>query len=123
MQLSRPTITEPGSKQPQVTAPPSTLRPVPDPEAGQRNKPGSRAPALINPNDKTARLRSNQPLGAATFGVVAARWPEKTHEVNYKVETASAEMAIGERSDRTLQKPAAMTSNEKWDDSGWKSAR
>jgi hypothetical protein len=115
MELSRPTITEPGLKQPQVTAPPSTLRPVPDPDAGQRIKPGSRAPALINPNDKTARLRSNQPLGAATFGVVAARWPDKTQEVSYKVQTASAEL--------TAEKEPAPAATEKWDDSGWKSAR
>jgi hypothetical protein len=115
MQLSRPTITEPGLKQPKISTPPSTLRPVPDPEAGQRTKPGSRAPALINPNDKTARARANQPLGAATWAVVPARWPEKTQEVNYKVQTASAELAA----DREV----APVKEEKWDDSGWKSAR
>ncbi|MFN0021613.1 MAG: hypothetical protein ACKVP0_25480 [Pirellulaceae bacterium] len=115
MQLSRPTITEPGLKQPKISTPPSTLRPVPDPEAGQRTKPGSRAPALINPNDKTARVRANQPLGAATWAVVPARWPEKTQEVNYKVQTASAEL--------TADREVAPLKEEKWDDSGWKSAR
>lgn len=119
IQLSRPTITEPGLKQTE-----STLRPVPDPDAGQRIKPGSRAPALINPNDKTAR--AIQPLGAATYGVVPARWPEKSREVNYKVQTASAEMASGEHqlSEANRRAPAAPTTpEEKWDDSGWKSAR
>lgn len=110
-------------KQPENSSPPSTLRPVPDPEAGQRIKPGSRAPALINPNDKTARARTYQPLGAATWGVVPARWPEKTHQVNYKVETASAEMAIGKTTERGLPSPTAKVADEKWDDSGWKSAR
>ncbi|MGI8981780.1 MAG: hypothetical protein ACR2FY_21330 [Pirellulaceae bacterium] len=114
IQLSRPTITEPGLKQPRLSNTPSTLRPVPDPEAGQRVKPGSRAPALINPNDKTARARVLQPLGAATWGVVPARWPEKTQEVNYKVQAASAEI--------TTEK-TAVSSEEKWDDSGWTSAR
>lgn len=123
IQLSRPTITEPGMKQPEASAPPSTLRAVPDPEAGLRTKPGSRAPALINPNDKTAQSRTYQPLGAATWGVVPARWPEKTHQVNYKVETASAEMAIEKSTERRLQTPAAKSMDEKWDDSGWKSAR
>lgn len=114
IQLSRPTITEPGLKQPQISNTPRTLRPVPDPEAGQRVKPGSRAPALINPNDKTARARVLQPLGAATWGVVPARWPEKTQEVNYKVQAASAEIAPGK---------TTVSAEEKWDDSGWKSAR
>ena len=114
IQLSRPTISEPGMKQPQVSAPASSIRPVPDPEPGQRIKPGSRAPALINPNDKTARARAIQPLGAATYGVVPARWPEKSHEVNYKVQAASTEMPAA-------QKTAPQ--EEKWDDSGWKSAR
>jgi hypothetical protein len=113
IQLSRPTISEPGMKQ-RISETPSTLRPVTDPEAGQRVKPGSRAPALINPNDKTARARVLQPLGAVTWGVVPARWPEKTQEVNYKVQTASAELAA---------EKAAPTQEEKWDDSGWKSAR
>ena len=113
IQLSRPTITEPGMK-PRISETPSTLRPVTDPEAGQRVKPGSRAPALINPNDKTARARVLQPLGAATWGVIPARWPEKTQEVNYKVQTASAELAA---------EKATPTQEEKWDDSGWKSAR
>ena len=122
IQLSRPTITEPGMK-PRISETPSTLRPVPDPEAGQRVKPGSRAPALINPNDKTARARIYQPLGAATWGVVPARWPEKTQEVNYKVQTASAELASGERQLPDTKAPASTTTNEKWDDSGWKSAR
>jgi hypothetical protein len=113
LQLSRPTITEPGMK-PRISETPSTLRPVHDPEAAQRTKPGSRAPALINPDDKTARTRANQPLGAATYGVVAARWPEKTQEVNYKVQTASAETPVAKT-------PAAV--DLKLDDSGWKSAR
>jgi hypothetical protein len=97
-----------------ISETPSTLRPVTDPEAGQRVKPGSRAPALINPNDKTARARVLQPLGAVTWGVVPARWPEKTQEVNYKVQTASAEL---------VAEKAAPTQEEKWDDTGWKSAR
>ncbi|MBC7856082.1 MAG: hypothetical protein IAF94_21845 [Pirellulaceae bacterium] len=125
IQLSRPTITEPGMKQPSISNTPSTLRPVPDPEAGQRVKPGSRAPALINPNDKTARARTMQPLGAATWGVVPARWPEKSQEVYYKVQAASAEVASGERKlpDIDGQTSAAPIAEEKWDDSGWKSAR
>lgn len=120
IQLSRPTITEPGLKQTE-----SRLRPVPDPDASQRIKPGSRAPALINPDDKTARVRAIQPLGAATYGVVPARWPEKSREVNYKVQTASAEMASGERQlfDTDQRALAAPTTEENWDDSGWKSAR
>ncbi len=114
IQLSRPTITEPGLK-PRVSDSPSTLRPVADPEAGQRAKPGSRAPALINPNDKTARVRAFQPLGAATWDVVPARWPEKRQKVNYKVQTAAAEVAA--------ENASAARQDEKWDDSGWKSAR
>ncbi len=125
IQLSRPTITEPGLKQPRISNTPSTLRPVPDPEAGQRVKPGSRAPALINPNDKTARARTMQPLGAATWGVVPARWPDRSQEVNYKVQAASAELASGERQlpDINGQPSASPIAEEKWDDSGWKSAR
>jgi hypothetical protein len=124
LQLSRPTISEPGMK-PRITETPSTLRPVPDPEAGQRVKPGSRAPALLNPNDKTARARTIQPLGAATWDVVPARWPERTQEVKYQVQTASAQQASAERqfSDTTSPAVGAPTSDEKWDDSGWKSAR
>jgi len=106
LQLSRPTISEPGMKRTQNSEAPSTPHPVTDPDAGQRAKPGSRAPALIDPNDKTARARVMQPLGPATWAVVPARWPDQKQEVSYHVQAASAELAnekmvgSGDRSDK-----------------------
>lgn len=116
IKLSRPTISEPGTKIE------STLRPVPDPDGNKRAKPGSRAPQLLNPNDRTARGNPIQPLGEATWRVIPARWPEKSHqEVNYKVQ----DLASGGHppADNQIKETAPTAQEERWDDSGWKSAR
>ena len=108
IQLKQPPITEPGSRRSE-----STLRPVPDPEGSKRVKPGSRAPQLLNPGDRTAQTKTAHALGTSAWAVVPATWPEKppktSHEVNFKVQAAP-------------QNPVPAV-EEAWDDSGWKSAR
>jgi hypothetical protein len=70
--LTRPAISEPS------LGPRRSVQPVPDPSAGnspERDRPGNRAPQLINPNDRTAGRRPISPRDA--WGVIPATWPER----------------------------------------------
>ncbi len=112
--LNRPTISEPGS----AGAQPNSLRPVPDPDANRRVKPSNRAPALINPGDRTATQAGlSRVSDSQTWAVIPATWPTKSPYQNAS--------SIEVREAKMTQQPLVPTApqEEVWDDSGWKSAR
>lgn len=92
--LNRPNVIS----QPQLLAPPPSVKPLSDPHADERREP-NRAPQLISPSDRTAGK-------SPRWGVVPAVWPVKA-QIAQPVAAPAAPVA----------KPMQL------DDSGWKSAR
>jgi hypothetical protein len=89
------TITEPG-----LNLPPSSVQPLRDPHGEERNR--NRAPQLLAPGDRTAKLNQR-------WAVVPAVWPVKMTEAQ-PVRQATPELA-----------PVAP--HTQLDDGGWKSAK
>jgi hypothetical protein len=92
------TITEPG-----LQTPPPSVQPLRDPDGEDRNR--NRAPQLLSPNDRTAKLNQR-------WGVVPAVWPVKTNEVQAVAQSTPE-----------LEPVVPVTPQVQLDDSGWKSAR
>lgn len=89
------TITEPG-----LSVPPPSVQPLRDPHGEERNR--NRAPQLLTPGDRTAKIDQR-------WAVVPAVWPVKSNEVQPVVQRA-----------RELAPVAPQT---QLDDGGWKSAK
>lgn len=89
------------------TAPDSRLRFVPDPEAPASPEDTNRAPRLLTPREKTAATSLRQ-----NWASTPIPWSEPS-----AIRAASAEIAI------PVKPKSPPATEEKWDDSGWRSLR
>ena len=108
--LTRPAISEPS------LSPRRSVRPVPDPAAGksrESGRPSNRAPALITPGDRTADAGSGSNRADA-WGVVPAKWPEKSRPIS---------VGVGRGSVQPVSQYVPAPQEERWDDTLWQSAR
>ena len=117
----------PGLRQPELNGPNlnSAIQPVPDPAGLQAPRPINRAPQLIDPRDKSARM------GDSRWAVVPAVWPSKTSQREPGsdrrgfVETSYSQPdgPSPYKTEPMQAQPAQNTNAADYDDRGWSSAR